>query len=439
MGLFKRNLFFSSCFTLFLSGAFFVQSLNAQDILYARKVIDTLSSPGMEGRGYVNRGDRKAAGFLASEYKRLGVSPFDDDYFQEYHFPMNTLPGKLELSVNGIPLDPGSQFQVWAASPAMAGNFKVKVLKGKDIMDEKRFRRFMKKDLTNKFLLIDKKGIEDKKALARIDSLKFTNYPGTKGMIFVSDQKLSWSVMIGYQPRNYSVIDILREALPEKPSTLSLTVESRFFREYRTQNVIGFLKGAVQPDTFLVFTAHYDHLGRMGSEVYYPGANDNASGTAMVLDLARHYKQPGNQPYYSIVFICLSGEEAGLHGSTYCADNPPVDLRKVKFLVNLDMVGTGSEGITMVNATVYKDAYQKMVKLNADHEYLLTVKERGESCNSDHCPFYKKGVPAVFIYSMGKEFGEYHNQDDISSKLPLSEYNDIFRLLVDFMNSMKPD
>ncbi len=131
----------------------------------------------------------------------------------------------------------------------------------------------------------------------------------------------------------------------------------------------------------------------------------------------------------------LSGEEAGLLGAKYCAAHPPFGLKKVKFLVNIDMVGTGSEGITVVNATKFKDAYDRMVKINAGNEYILTVKERGESCNSDHCPFYEKGVPAVFIYSLGKEFTEYHNPDDQSSKLPLSEYNDIFRLMRDFMDS----
>jgi Zn-dependent M28 family amino/carboxypeptidase len=240
--------------------------------------------------------------------------------------------------------------------------------------------------------------------------------------------------MIGFKQRNYTVIDLKREALPKKLKDFTLEVESEFVPQHKTSNVMGYVKGLVQPDTFLVFTAHYDHLGRMGSEVYYPGANDNASGTAMVTDLARHYSQPENQPYYSIAFILLSGEEAGLMGAKYCAAYPPVDLKKVKFLVNLDMVGTGSEGITMVNATKFRDAYDRMVQLNADNEYILTVKERGESCNSDHCPFYQKGVPAVFIYSLGKEFTEYHNPDDQSSKLPLSEYNDIFRLMRDFMD-----
>ena len=139
-----------------------------------------------------------------------------------------------------------------------------------------------------------------------------------------------------------------------------------------------------------------------------------------------------------MAFFAFSGEETGLLGSTFCADHSPIVPGNVKFLLNMDMVGTGSEGITMVNATIFKEAYNRMVKINADNEYIRTVKERGESCNSDHCPFYRKGIPAVFVYSMGQEFGEYHNPDDISAKLPLTEYEDIFRLLVAFMNGFQP-
>lgn len=409
----------------------------AQDMNYARSLIDTLAAPGMHGRGYVADGDRIAAQFLSAEFEKLGLRPLAKGYRQAYTFPMNTLAGKLDATANGKKLEAGSDFQVWAATPDMNGTYEVAALTPEILLDAKKLKKFSSRDYSKKFILIDKKGITDKKALWLCDSLKFYNFLKAPGLIYVSDAKLTGSVMIGFKARNYTVVDLKREALPKKLKNFSLEVESEFVPQHKTSNVMGYVKGLVQADTFLIFTAHYDHLGRMGSEVYYPGANDNASGTAMVTDLARHYSQPGNQPYYSIAFILLSGEEAGLLGAKYCAAYPPVDLKKVKFLVNLDMVGTGSEGITVVNATKFRDEYERMVQLNADNEYILTVKERGESCNSDHCPFYQKGVPAVFIYSLGKEFTEYHNPDDQSGKLPLSEYNDIFRLMRDFMDGFR--
>lgn len=412
----------------------FLQVSVAQDINYARELIDTLASPSMNGRGYVNQGDEKAAGFLAGEFRNIGLMPLAPEFRQTYSFPMNSLSGKVEAYANDKKLLAGTDFQVWAATPEIKASCKVVPLKTDILLNQKRLKKFTSKDYSDKFILVDKKGITDKKALAFTDSLKFYNFLHARGLIFVSDTKLVWSVMMGSKVSTYSLVDLKREAIPAKFRTFSLNVESEFFPSHKACNVMGWVKGLVQPDTFLVFTAHYDHLGRMGSEVYYPGANDNASGTAMVMDMAKHYSQPGKQPYYSMAFILLSGEEAGLLGSKYCAAHPPFDLKKIKFLVNLDMVGTGSEGITMVNATKFKDAFDRMLKINSAKEYLIAVKERGESCNSDHCPFYEKGVPAVFIYSMGKEFTEYHNPDDKSEKIPLSEYNGIFRLMRDFMD-----
>ncbi|MBK7173213.1 MAG: M28 family peptidase [Bacteroidales bacterium] len=429
------NKFFCSSFLLIFFLLINISGVRAQDLNYAKHLVDTLSSPSFEGRGYVNGGDSKAAEFLANEFRTLNIQPFGDSFMQAYDFPINTLPGKLEVSIDGQSLDAGSQFQVWAASPTIKGTFRIIRVNAADLINPAKLRKHLKRSYADKFILIDRQGISDKRILSGIDSLKYTNYLNAKGLIFVNDQKLSWSVMIGYKPFNYPVIDIIKSSLPSRSHSISLNVESKFYRNYKTQNVIGFIKGSVYPDTFLVFTAHYDHLGRMGEEVYFPGANDNASGTAMVMDLARHYSIQSNAPAYSMVFILLSGEEAGLHGSNYCAEHPPFNLKKVKFLMNIDMIGTGSEGITVVNGSKFKEAYQRMVKINADQEYILTVKERGESCNSDHCPFYKKGVPAVFIYSMGKEFSEYHNEDDLFSKLPFTEYSDIFRLVKDFMNS----
>jgi hypothetical protein len=98
------------------------------------------------------------------------------------------------------------------------------------------------------------------------------------------------------------------------------------------------------------------------------------------------------------------------------------------------MVGTGSDGITVVNATKFKDQYNRLLNINKEKNYLKTIAERGESCNSDHCPFYEKGVPAIFIYAMGSEFTEYHNVYDLPQKLPFTKYNEIFKLLIDYIS-----
>lgn len=413
-----------------------VASVNSQDLTFARSLIDTLSSSAMEGRGYVNEGDRKAALFLKGVMETNGLRPFRNGYLQEYTFPMNNLPGNMKVSLDGKKLEPGSDFVVWAATPSIQGSFPIQILQEKDLADANKLKR-RTANTGGKFILIDRSAIKDKAVNRIVDSLRFTNFPGAKGIILVVDRKLSWSVMAGTGQKFWPVIEVAKSALPKTPKSISLDIESRYNPEHRACNVLAYVPGTIQPDTFLVFTAHFDHLGRMGSEVFFPGANDNASGTAMVCDLAKYYAAA--KPYYSMAFFLLSGEEAGLFGAEYCAANLPVEASRIKFLVNLDMVGTGSEGITMVNGTIFTEGFRRMEKINADNEYLLTVKQRGESCNSDHCPFYKKGIPAVFIYAMGKDAGPYHNPDDTSKNLGLSEYADIFRLMVDFMNSFKPN
>jgi Zn-dependent M28 family amino/carboxypeptidase len=210
---------------------------------------------------------------------------------------------------------------------------------------------------------------------------------------------------------------------------------SEFYDAFQTQNIIGYVKGKVQPDTFLVFTAHYDHLGQMGPEAYFPGGNDNASGTAMLLDLASYFSDKHNRPYYSVVFIAFGGEEAGLLGSFYYVNHPLFPLSQIKFLINIDMVGSGSDGIKVVNGSVFKNDFERMVKLNDKNNYLKKVSPRGAAANSDHFPFYDKGVPSFFIYTLGDECKEYHNIYDTPENVPYTEYDDLFRLLTDFMGS----
>ena len=127
-----------------------------------------------------------------------------------------------------------------------------------------------------------------------------------------------------------------------------------------------------------------------------------------------------------------------MNGSTFNANNPLFPLEKVKLLINLDMVGTGSKGITLVNGSVYRDDFDRLSDLNEQGGYLEKVKIRGESCNSDHCPYYQKGVKSFFIYAMGSGAGDYHCINDTEENLSLAGYEGIFKLLLDFVESYQP-
>ena len=104
----------------------------------------------------------------------------------------------------------------------------------------------------------------------------------------------------------------------------------------------------------------------------FPGANDNASGIAMLLSLARYYSSHQDSLRYSIAFMAFSGEEMSLLGSKYYTEHPLFPLANIRFLVNMDIMGTGDEGITVVNGTIYKPAFNDLVKIN-DHIHLLKL------------------------------------------------------------------
>lgn len=400
-----------------------IQNLHSQDINYARKTLTTLASPEFYGRGYTNKGDLKAANFIAQEFKLANLSNFSKDYFQKLSFPINTIESIDFLSVDGKTLTAGSEFLIDPASKTLEGSFNIVFLPDSFYNHPNLMRDFFKQDLSNSFVLTE----------GRFSELKRDTKIQLKGIIYLNKSKLTWHASQSIFPNKYLVIETFDSLVPTNAKQIQIKFTNKFKKNYKSQNVVGFVKGKIYPDSFFVITAHYDHLGMMGKTCIFPGANDNASGTTMLLNLAKHYSLPENQPNVSIVFMAFCGEEAGIIGSSYAASHPLFNYKKIKFLLNIDMVGTGSEGITVVNATKYESAYNLLASINKSNNYLVTVNSRGESCNSDHCPFYQMGVPSFFIFSMGKEHTEYHNIYDVSSHVPLTKYNEIFRLLTDFI------
>ncbi|MBU2650254.1 MAG: M28 family peptidase [Bacteroidetes bacterium] len=414
---------------LLLAALLFVHVLYSQDKPYATKVIETLASSSFHGRGYFKKGDLKAARYIRSQFRHHGLQYFGEDYFQEFPMAINVITGKTRLWINKELLAPGTEYLVAAFVPSVNEVYSPVFLFNDSLFDTEKDTRFANEDLSGHIIITDKYHT----------NVKRKNYLNNPVLVLKEDKEnLWWHVSNARSPSSFFVGEVKRGAIPgDSISEVKIKVKSKFIPDYISQNVAGYVPGSVQPDTMIVFTAHYDHLGCMGRDACFPGANDNASGTAMIMDLARYYAGLEDAPYYSMVFIALGGEEAGLVGARYCADNPLFDLSKVKFLVNLDMVGTGSDGITVVNGETFRSAFDTLQQINTRHQYLKQVKIRGESCNSDHCPFYEKGVPSVFIYSMGDGYNEYHTVNDKSPGLPLSGYNSLFRLLTDFVQSLE--
>ena len=170
----------------------------------------------------------------------------------------------------------------------------------------------------------------------------------------------------------------------------------------------------------------------MGSAVF-PGANDNASGTSMLLSLAKYYAK--KKPKYNMLFIGFGAEEVGIKGSYNFVNNPPIEMDEIKMVINLDIVGTGSDGIAIVNAIEQEQKVKKLISINSSNKLFKKVKIRGQAPNSDHYWFSQKGVPAIFIYTLGG-VKAYHDIYDIHETLPLDKYNDLFTLLIKLVKKL---
>ncbi|MCD4790393.1 MAG: M28 family peptidase, partial [Bacteroidales bacterium] len=399
----------------------------SQDKEYVISVVDSLTSQDFHGRGYVNNGDKIAAQFVKKEFEKSGLKNFGDNYFQPFTIPINTFPDTLLVSIDSNRLIPGKDYVLFSSSPSVSGTFELIWY----MLDSTGLPQLQSNDgMTD---MLDKVMVTDMNQKDFIDESNFN----AKGIIFLRDEKVWWHVSNGKSVNDRFQLQTVKDKIPETSKTITLQARNKYFDAYQTQNVIGYVEGKIYPDSFFVFTAHYDHLGQMGAKTFFPGANDNASGTSMLLDLARHYSLPENQPDFSIAFIAFGAEEVGLLGSGYFTANPLFPLENIKFLINIDMVGSGSEGIKVVNGTVFKKQFNKLVRINSENEYLLKISERGEAANSDHYPFFQKGVPCFFIYTLGKECKEYHNIYDTPENVPFTEYEDLFRLFNNFVNTFK--
>jgi aminopeptidase YwaD len=394
----------------------------------ARKWIDTLASPSLHGRGYVNGGDSLAAELIAAEFKPMGLKPLRDSYFEPFAFPVNTFPDRVAVEIDGRVLRPGIDYLVDPASGSAQGRFDLVHLTLDDLLTPER-RAMTMGVITGRAVALHLPVIKSPDSLAMLRDIErdLLHYGP---LIHKANGKLTWSVAKEAHP--FASIEVAAEAWNDTAASITLDVHN-VLRNHHARNVWGLVKGK-SSKKMLVITAHYDHLGRMGAETVFPGANDNASGVSMLLNLAAHFaKEP---PRYDVLFIAFAGEEAGLVGSEWCAVDRAFDLSKVRLLVNLDLMGTGDEGITVVNATERKKEYDALVALNTATPRLAQVKERGPACNSDHCPFVKRGVPAIFIYTMGG-ITAYHDVFDKPETLPLTDYGDLYLMLVDFIHGLK--
>ena len=179
--------------------------------------------------------------------------------------------------------------------------------------------------------------------------------------------------------------------------------------EIETMNVIGVLKGT--SDKHVVIGAHMDHLGVDGDGDAYNGADDNASGTTAILELAEAFGKSDAKPKDTIVFIAFNAEELGLLGSKHYVNNPLLPLDDCKLMINLDMVGRlRGTTVTAQGGNLSRSVTQLVDKLDDNYPFDVNITAAGN--RSDHAPFNWNGVPVLFFHT--GTHPQYHRTTDDS-------------------------
>lgn len=251
-------------------------------------------------------------------------------------------------------------------------------------------------------------------------------FPQVHAEIQVVDE---WIKPSGYTlSQIQSIIDSTKKpfSLPLKV-VLNIEVNARYVKEQPTKNVIGMIEGSdsLLKKEYVVIGAHLDHVGSQAGKIYAPGANDNASGSASLLEIAEAFVKSKIKPRRSLIFILFASEELGLYGSSHFVNNPPVPLDKITAMINLDCVGFG-DSIQIGNGLSSPELWK--IAMEQDKLYTQQMVSRTWSGGgADAGPFHSKGIPALYFVTTNS-YGHLHLTTDLPETLNRHLYEKITRL-----------
>ena len=411
--------------------------------------IDILAADSMAGRDTPSPGLETAARYIADRLRAAGLEPLGEDggYIDRYEYRVATLdPTRTRLGVAGETsgLAYGEDyFMVLGSAPVEAHAYYVGVA-GEAGPPPAEAR--------GKVLVYRHPGAEvDQEWQTRLGAtLPAAAAAGAAGVLFIqapdfdATQMPPLAAATAEQQAPFAIAGVTDEAgrvllsrmgedldaleaagAPAPLGTSPLVMEGARLQQNETPpNVVGILRGSDPElaETFVVVTAHFDHLGtarpdETGDSVYN-GADDNASGTAAALEVAEALGTLDQAPARSVIVLLVSGEEDGLLGSTAWVDHPPVDIGSVVANINMDMVGRnaadtvigiGQEYSTLGGVLDTIIAARPDLGLNV---ILDPVPEERYFFRSDQLPFIQRGIPAVFF--TGHDHEDYHRRSDES-------------------------
>ena len=399
-----------------------VPAAQAQDLPRFRRIVKQLSSSHFQGRGYARDGVRKAREYVVKEFEKSGV---DEISVQPFTLDINTFSGNMKMWADGRRLRAGIDFSMREYSPGAKGEYPVYYVDTADFNPDRIFADLAKPEWADAMVCCDFLfTYKHREVFTRLQTAgECTN----AGLFYTWVAPLKFYKAYGDHVVDKPIVWVTPEAI-SGARRVRLDVENAFLEAYETENVIAKVNGA-RHDSCFVFTAHYDHLGNQGRHVFYPGANDNASGVATILTLAAHYAE--NRPEYDMYFIAFSGEEAGLRGSTWYAEHPIVPLGQVSYLFNIDMIGDDCEEMYCEVSDAGLARYERAVAELSAGSPLHSPLHRAElAANSDHYPFAVRGVPCIFLMNEnGSAFQYYHTPNDNLRTVKYDSYVPVFTIV----------
>ncbi len=459
-----------------------------------KKNISYLASDELEGRGTGQEGIDKAAEFIEAWFKKCGVRPAGDKgtYFQNFTLQLRNRVAsgtRLAIGVNGrTARKPAKLQEDYTPFPfSKSGSFRGPVIfAGYGIVnDELKYNDYDDLDVTDKVVLILRRAPKfenfsesDKSFRAKASrasardaaALIVVNPDGDEDgdQLYGFDESAGAGFGFGGGSYGLPMVHIRRAVadrmlkaggLPDvatlqqriekskRPASAPLngvTVRGRVKIEpvdSPVRNIVGLIPGeGPQSDEIIVLGAHYDHLGirHKGEDNFNPtkdisnGADDNASGTSLVMSMADAYMR-GERPNRSLLLLLFTGEERGLLGSQHFANHPTVDLKKCIAMLNFDMVGRLKDNkleIGGMRTGGFEDMIERLAK-----PYHLKIRDGGGGTGpSDHTSFYNKGIPVLFFFTGLHK--QYHQPEDDTPLLNIEGATRIARFAADCIDEI---
>lgn len=423
--------------------------------------VNYLASPELSGRLAGSTGYFEAAGFAADKFRNAGLlSLTGENYFQKFNIEYNEIKGtpKLSLIKNGEKLKDysiGEDFicRGFTGSGELTAEV---VFAGYGIsMPELGYDDYSGIDVRDKIVLVFKynprwkmQGGDWKDGYPREKS-RIAREHGAVGILFVSlpndktPQEPIASVLAGsgeqdvYFPQLHVDLPVAGDLFENSGKTLkelqtgidsskapqslslkrgvSLSVKADYEKEHPTVNVVALHEGK-HPELkneYIVIGAHLDHVGRQGT-VYFPGANDNASGSAAIIELAETFAKNKISTDRSIIFALFSSEESGLFGAKHFVENPPVPLEQIIAMFNMDCIAHGDS--IRIGGGKTAPLMWKLAKENDKLYTRMMMNATWGGGGADAEPFFEKNIPTLYFVSFNS-YTHLHKKTDTPSTL----------------------